>query len=285
MFAEIAQYFDNSPKSFRPGNEPYLSARALQACHGLYGRNGEVVVDFYTYFRWFDNIADSPQMSHSYRLEFIERQKNLIKYGTLEGTLLPIEKFYQRLPFDAIPQEFHPQLKREFLNIAHSIGDDVRHFGLFPRTRRQIHQNNIRTFLPYAETVSIALNRHSTRPTNHFIELLDLWNYLGALLHLPKDLDEEKIIKIGFTKEEVAQITPLETVEARREKVLSIFNLGRYRREWEETLDRFRIVTTSFFELDMPFYQMLISSMYLFLREPTRLPRLFRQVEDRLYSC
>ena len=248
----------------------------------IYGDKGRFLVDFYTYFRWLDDIADSPLYSQDWRLEFIDRQKRLIRGDRLDGQTSPMEEFYRQMPFDAISSNGQDLLKEQFFTLAHAMYKDTQHFGLIPRTRGEIRQNNIRLFLPYAETVSIVLNGHTVKPTTAFMDLLDHWNYLGGLLHLYKDLGEERIIKVGFTRKEVGAINEARDEEERKKRIVAIFNASRFRNEWRQALKGFENCCSSFDQLDMPSYQKVISYLYLKVREPLRLPSLFKRVEKSL---
>lgn len=269
-------------RDHRPGKDKYLSARAFEFLPPVYGEKGKFLVDFYTYFRWFDDIADSPIIPVEDRLEFISRQKRLISGEFIQKKPSPIEEFYNKIDFDILPGETRKLVKGQFFMLAQSIHEDVRYYGLYARTRREIRHNNLRTMIPYAETISLVLNGKPIRVTSEFADLLDNWNYMGALLHLPKDLGEEKIIKIGFSNSEAKQINQIKRAEDRLKKIQDIYTPERYRGEWQYTLNVFRARCNSFADLDIPSYQKLISFLYLSIREPIRLPNIFEGIENKL---
>lgn len=273
----------NEVSSHRPGKDKYLSARAFELLPYIYGDIGRFVVDFYTYFRWVDDIADSSDFRIEERLEFINRQRQLIE-GNIKNdeAIYEVERFFLGMKHNLFPDDIQQKMRRQFLILIQSIHDDVCHFGWYARTRREVRFNNLRTLLPYAEVISLALNGRTIRSTSAFIDFADSWNYLGALLHLPKDLGEEQIVKIGFTPEEVAVINAIPEADGRRKMIQTIYTRDRYRREWKNALGIFWSTCRSFRKLNIPIYQRLISELYLSTREPARLPKEFRLIEKSL---
>jgi len=265
-----------------PGKDKYLSARVFEILPHMYGEKGRFLVDFYTYFRWVDDIADSDSIPIDDRLEFISRQKRLILGEPIEDERCPIERYHDRINFHMFPENIQESIKKQFYIIAHSIHADISNYGYYARTRREIRQNNLRIMLPYAEIVSQVLNEKKINTTDKFANLLDSWTYLGGLLHLPKELGEEKIIKIGFSQDEAKKVNSIDSETGRLEEIQEIYSPERYRREWQNSLKVFQKNCGSFTNLDMPLYQKCISFLYLSIRQPIRLPGLFEEVEDIL---
>ncbi len=279
---EQLREIDISPKSHRPGQDKYLSARAFEALPYIYNEKGKFLVDFYTYFRWMDDIADSPDWPIEMRKQFMDRQITHITGQELLETPLPIEEFFQGLNFNAIPNGGKPEVIKQFAVLAGTIKDDLDHFGLIPRTKEEARDYGTRVLLPYAQVISLTLNGEEIQSTPQFEGFLADWNYMGSLMHFPKDKNEESIIKVGFTSGEVDEIMRSADEEGRRRKINEIFTHQRFRTEWKQTLSDFRAGISSFKSLNMPAYQKLISASYLSIREPIRLPKIFERLEKEL---
>ena len=130
---------DDSAGSHRPGRDKYLSAKAFELLPLFYGDRGRFLVGFYTYFRWLDDIADSPLIPAEERLTFVERQLTLFD-GVVNEPLLPVEKFFQNLPWPALTYESKVGVLSQFKTLAGSMREDVEHAGLLPRTRPEIRE-------------------------------------------------------------------------------------------------------------------------------------------------
>lgn len=131
-------YINITTNHHRPGRDKYLCANAFEALPFIYGVKGEFLVDFYTYFRWFDDLADSPATPLDQRHKFIRRQQSLIACGGLDKPLLPIEEFFQALPFGALAPELKLGVLSQFTTLAKTFQEDVEHTGLLPRTYAEI---------------------------------------------------------------------------------------------------------------------------------------------------
>ncbi|QQS39484.1 hypothetical protein IPM62_02635 [Candidatus Woesebacteria bacterium] len=274
--------WENTPQLHRPGRDKYLSARVWEQLPKIYGDKGVFLGEFYTYIRWLDDIVDDKNVSPNTRMIIIKRQSELIKGGDIGKKLIPLEEYYQRIPFEVLDKPVVPIVRYQFYLLVAAIGSDVEHFGLKPRTRRDIAHYNRRIMNPYAQVVSCALNNRPLKKDIGFMSLMDSWNYLGGLLHLPRDIEEEGNVKVGFDQPEVDKITAAQGYEEKRREILTIYDSDRYKREWQFTLKKFMALTTSFWKTDMPFYQKIISFTYLATREPVRLPHEFRKASMEL---
>lgn len=270
------------PENHRPGRDVYLSAKSFESLPYIYGPKGEFLVGFYTYFRWLDDLIDTPSVPIDQRKVLIDRQKKLLIGEQIEGALLPIEEYFTQLPFDRAAPKTTSDIAEQFRILLGTMEEDLDHVGLWPRTVDEARSYGTRVLMPYAQVISLVLNGHPIASTPEFDQFLTDWCYLGALLHFRQDLEKEKIIKVGFSEEEAQSIRQQPDEDGRYKRILEIFHRMRFREEWKRTLSSFRRGVHAFGELNIPRYQKLISFSYLSLREPLRLPRLFERIEAGL---
>lgn len=275
--------FENEAQKHRPGKDRYLSAKTFEVLPYIYGPKGRFLVDYYTYFRWMDDICDSPAAPKDERLEFLRRQERLVGGRHIDGPLAPIEEFYGSMPWGAIAAKVRPKVKEQFLILTAALVDDVKNYGLKARTRREIRQNNIRTLLPYAEVVALTLNERPVKPTKKFIDFIDSWNYVASLMHLHQDLEDELIVKIGFTENEKRSINGWKSVEERKAAIRQVFDKQRFEKEAALSLYGMFTLCSSLRELDITSLQKEISYRYMAIRQPLRLPKQMQKSAGLMY--
>lgn len=246
-----------SENVFRPGQDRYLGAKALELLPAFYGERGKFVVGFYTYARCVDNLVDESSLPREQKLIFLKRQIDLLG-GVLPEEPKPLEQRLLGLPWNAVPQE---EIKKQAKIMMHALIDDVNHQGFIPRTEREIRHNNWRVILPCFEGISLAINGKPLRVNSNFAVLLDNFNRAAALRDLEEDLDIG-LINLPLPRDFADCISKL-TEEERKIVVRDLFHKRRFQNEKADVFRKLGNYSPSIFSLDMPLWQRLIFFTYV----------------------
>ncbi|MCL4375118.1 hypothetical protein M1523_04645 [Patescibacteria group bacterium] len=236
---------------YRPSKDPYVAARVLETLPHLVGDRGQFVVGMFSYFRWVDDEADERiDLTKTQKLAFLNRQMRLAD-GFSPKDPLPMEQFFQNLPWYAVPQQ---EIREQVKVLLSSIVDDVNCQGYVVRSDREITDYNLRTVVPVVTGLFLALNGRSPEPNSSLFELLDAYIRLGSLEGLGDDL------KLGVVK---LPLTSKKTGVSNIDEVLTEYNKNRFNHDkWLNLLKILRAVG-AFRSLNIPAWQKIACMSYI----------------------
>ena len=236
---------------YRPGNEPYSSARLFEILPRFFGDKGQFIVGLYAYLRWVDDYVDEGEnLSKKQKLTFLERQMGLVA-GFVPENSMPMESVLNDLPWTKVPEK----LVRHRINIIlGSIMDDVEHQGLVPRTEREIRHYNLRTMWPVVDGLFLVLNGKSMKPNRSTMDFLDSYMKIGSLEGLGDDL-KQGVLKLSVPDLPIKSISTAKEVEEKFDE--KWFD----RQKWTNLRNMARNIGT-FVGLDIPACQKLAAIAY-----------------------
>lgn len=245
---------------YGPDKEPYSGARILSLLPKLYGKKGLLVVNYFKYFRWVDDMVDESELTQTEKLDFIKRQMDLAR-GDIEHTNYhPVEEILIGLPISDIP--YGDSLRAMTQEILASFTDDIQYAEYNPRSEQQLRLYNIRSLLVCLEMVGLIINERPIRVNDGFVELVNAWNTVGALRHFKEDL-EQGLIRLSLIDEEFQLLDSLPTPNDRKQQAISMFDKKRFKQARKECESTIRRNLPSIFELDMPIWQKIVALLYM----------------------
>ena len=250
-------------------NEEYLAARAFSIFPIIYGERGDFAVTAMTYFRWVDDLIDKNGLSYEGKVKFIKRQEELHMEG-LPRNAYEIERRYHS--FYDLMGPCVGEIREKATILLGCIKRDFNHQGYKARTYREIRHDNIRTLSTCIEAVAFILNQKPMKPTKKFVNMVDYWATLGSLSDLQEDI-ERGMLQVPFSREEVEEINSKRNERERKMLALKIYDEERFNKEKQRAIDGLRQNAYSFLQLDMPFWQKVLSTIYIRVREPIKLRR------------
>jgi hypothetical protein len=246
--------------------ERYFTARFGGKLSKLYGSRGQILTGIYEYLRWVDDNADeNPYFANPPKaLEFLGRQRVLVTYGTEAfGNITPQERRFLDLPWNNIREELQHPIREAITNLLDGIELDILHGGSLARNFKEIRKYNINNFGNSIDIIGLSLNSRNPGRRPKFDEFLNQWSMLGTLNDFAEDLENHQL-KVGFSPEEAEEINLGYTASYRRLKALYIYTKERFNSEKLKSLAQTALNVKEFLGLDIPWWQKLLSIVYMF---------------------
>lgn len=245
--------------SFKPGKEPHLGARLLELLPTIYGNRGRIVIGYFSYFRWVDNIVDEGKIPTQEKFAFLQRQFK-ITVGIIPDDLYPMEQVLIDLPVGGLP--IAPALREKTKEVLASLQDDSEHLNYVPRRPHELADYNRKSLLVCLEAVGLIINEKPIRTTRGFTALANAWNTVGALRHFQEEI-EQGLVRINLDDSECQAIEAIPDIKERKKQVMQIVNRDRFNKERNNCAEALTKNLPSIFELDIPLWQKIIAVAYI----------------------
>ena len=255
----MEKYITRTENLVRPGKDPHLGAKLLELLPIIYGKRGKVVVGYFSYFRWVDDVVDESSLTSQEKLGFLERQFNIVR-GTYPNKRYPMEDVLINISNQQFPYASDLQTKTN--EVLASFIDDVQHSTYLPRRKQELRLYNSRSLLMCLEAVGILINEKPIKTTKQFAELSNSWNNVGTLLHLKEDLSQG-LIRVFLSDEECEVIEAFPDPQDRKGKFISIVNKDRFIKDRNRCASTITENIPSIFNLDIPVWQKIIGAAYM----------------------
>lgn len=241
--------------------EKYLSARLLERFCKHNGERGSLLVATYNYLRLVDDVVDGANVSGFDSNSYISRQINILDGNVKPDLGQKEDAIVHNLRWEVLGGMAN-DAKFQVKNILSSIQDDALHSNFEPRNNREIRHYNWRTLYSAINLTSIVLNGEPLKPTKEFMSLLDSWNRLGSLIDIQEDLENGQIklpVAYEYGENENSEESTVRKLKA------SVFD-----KQLVDSLVNIMTNSGSFFHLNIPLWQQIVSFFYIMLRVPTK---------------
>ncbi len=245
-------------------DEKYLSARLLERVCQRYGDKGVFLIGIYKYLREVDDKIDNSTLGKSEKVKYVTDQIEILQTSTIPEN----SEQLSHLPWMAV-KEHEAKIRFHVSNLLSSIREDAIYQGLEPRNKREIRHYNWRTLNSAINLVGIVLNDKPIIETKEYMNLLNAWNNIGSLIDFDEDIANSQL-KIPLDTEQVSGLNKICEKDEKQAFVLDLFNKKQFTLEIYRNLLGVIENSTSFFSLDMPTWQRILSFLYVTTRIPAK---------------
>ncbi|MBU0974932.1 squalene/phytoene synthase family protein [Patescibacteria group bacterium] len=240
----------------------YFTAKAFSLFPHIFGDKGQSAILLYSYFRWTDDFIDSPTIEAEKKIDFLNRQRELL-LGIKQNNMSQQET--KILESGLFQTHTNGLLLKSAMLLFETFENDVLHSELNPRNKDDLITYHQETLLSCIGGLSLLLNEEAINPSDDFLTLLYYWGIIGSLKDLTEDLEAGKI-QVNLSKEEISDLK-LIPLDERKKYFMRIFTEDRFNAMKKKAISELVKHKKSFFKVNMPFWQQLASYIYMFRAE------------------